>query len=168
MNETFTDAQIAAFLKRSYFAVDGLWFVKAEGRHGLAEAMDLDETVWEIMPKVQAREAAKLLDIEGGSLQAIQLGFSFKLTAEGYDFDMETSGDEVRFIVKMCPWYEVLKSSDRTHLSESVADRICVKEFSGWTKELAPDAEFQLCSRLCVESDNSECCRLVFRQVKDE
>jgi hypothetical protein len=168
MNEKFTDAQIAAFLKRSYFAVDGLWFLKSEEQHGLSEAMDLDEAVWEIMPKVQAREAAKILDLEGGSLQAVQQGFEFKLTAEGYDFDVETSGDEVRFIVKTCPWYEVLKKCDRTHLAESIADRICTREFSGWTKELAPGTEFELRSRLCVESDNCECCRLVFRQVEDD
>lgn len=164
MSEKFSDAQIAAFLKRSYFAVDGLWFVKTEKQSGLAEAMDLDEAVWQIMPKVQAREAAKILDLEGGSLDSIQQGFEFKLTAEGYDFDVETSGDEVRFIVNVCPWYEVLKSSDRTHLAEAIADRICTREFSGWTKELAPDVVFELRSRLCIESDNCECCRLVFRK----
>ena len=30
MAEEFTDAQIADFLRRSYFVVDGLWFVKIE------------------------------------------------------------------------------------------------------------------------------------------
>ena len=47
MKEQFTDAQIADLLRRSYFVVDGLWFVKTEEKHGFEEAMDLDQAVWD-------------------------------------------------------------------------------------------------------------------------
>ena len=71
MKPDFTDAQIADFLRRSYFVVDGLWFVKTEEKRGFDEAMQLDEAVWEIMSKVQARKAKSLLAIKNGSLRAV-------------------------------------------------------------------------------------------------
>ncbi len=49
------DKQIAEFFRRSYTAVDGLWFVKAEETCGFDAALDLDDEVWKIFPKVQAR-----------------------------------------------------------------------------------------------------------------
>jgi len=64
LKELFTDAQIADFLRRSYFVVDGLWFIMAEQERGFDEAMDLDEAVWGVMSKVQARRAKEVLRIE--------------------------------------------------------------------------------------------------------
>jgi len=161
--EKFTDAQIADFLRRSYFVVDGLWFVKTEEAHGLEQAIDLDEAVWEVLSKVQARKAMSVLGIEGGGLAELGKAFQLKLSAEGYAFDAEISEDEVRLTVNMCPWFEVLKSSNRTHIAELIADRICGREYAGWTKEFGPGIELHFEGRLCVE--HCETCAIVFRKT---
>lgn len=162
MREKFTDRQIAEFLRRSYFVVDGLWFVKTEEKRGFEEAMEQDEAVWDVMSKVQARKARSLLGIDGDSIDDLVRAFQFKLTAEGYEFDVTRDGDQITLSVGLCPWYEVLKSSGRTQIAEIISERICAREFSGWLREFAPDIEFNIANRLCVDSDNCTTCRMVF------
>ncbi|MEN6356187.1 MAG: DUF6125 family protein [Armatimonadota bacterium] len=163
MRQCFSNAQIADFLRKSYLAVDGLWFMKVEELLSQADAMDLDESVWSVMYKIQARKAREVLGLTGGSLDDLARAFQLKLTSEGYEFDAEMTEDELVITIAKCPWYEVLKSSGRTHLTETIANRICGNEFSGWTSELAENVEFVVCSGLCKESDTGNTCRLVFR-----
>jgi hypothetical protein len=162
MRQSFSHAQIAEFLRRSYFAVDGLWFVKAEDRHGFDEAMELDAAVWDVMSKIQARKAKSVLGIEGGSLEELANAFQLKLAAEGHDYDVERRASEVVFTVRVCPWYEILKSGNRTHIAEIIADRICRTEFAGWAREFGPDIRLEMRKRLCVESDQCSQCEIAF------
>ena len=165
MKETFSDAQIAEFLRRSYFAVDGLWFVKTEEMHGFDEAMVLDAAVWEIMSKIQARKAKELMGITGDSLGDLARCFQLKFAAEGYGFDVEASENEARLTVTLCPWYEILKSSDRTAIAETIADKICAREFAGWTREFGGGIDLKFEGRLCVEAECCEKCTIVFRKA---
>jgi hypothetical protein len=162
MAERFTDAQIADFLRRSYFVVDGLWFVKIEESHGLEEAVDLDEAVWEVMSKIQARKAKSILGIGDGTLADLGRAFQLKLAAEGHDLDVEITDNEARFTVRTCPWFEILKSSNRTHIAETIADRICAREYAGWAGEFEPGIEVEFEHRLCVEGGDT--CNIVFRR----
>jgi len=162
MRQSFSDTQIADFLRRSYFAVDGLWFVKTEDRHGFEEAMDIDAAVWDVMSKIQARKAKSLLGVQGDSLDDLVSAFQLKLTAEGHDYEVERRADEVVFTVRVCPWYEILKSGNRTHIAEIIADRICRTEFAGWTREFCPSIRLEMRKRLCVESDNCSRCEIAF------
>lgn len=164
MKEEFSDSQLAEFLRRSYFVVDGLWFVKAEERHGFDEAMALDEAVWDVMSKVQARKAKALLGIEGGSLADLARAFQLKLSAEGHDFQTTSRDGEVTLTISKCPWFEILKSSGRTHIALTIADRICAREFAGWIREFDCDAELEFRGRLCVDAENCAECTIAFRQ----
>jgi hypothetical protein len=162
VSDVFSDAQIAQFLRRSYFVVDGLWFVKAEEECGFDKAMALDEAVWDVMAKIQARKAKSMLGLNGGSLDDLAKGFRLKLEAEGYDFDTKVSNGCTEFEISVCPWYEILKSSGRTQIAREIAERICATEFAGWTREFSVGVDFQITGRLCVESDGCDKCRLVF------
>ena len=166
MKEKFTDGQIADLLRKSYFVVDGLWFVKTEETRGFDEAMELDEAVWSIMSKVQARKARQALGITGNSLDDLAKAFQLKLAAEGHEYDVNATDEEVELTIRTCPWYEILKSSERTHIAETIADRICARELSGWVSEFGPGIEFRIIGRLCVESDRCEVCRVVFRKTR--
>jgi len=110
----------------------------------------------------QARKAKSLLGIEGGSLEDLTRAFQLKLTAEGHDFDVESRPNEALFVIRACPWYEILKSSNRTDIAEVIADRICRMEFAGWIREFSPRIAFEMRKRLCVKSDNCNCCEFAF------
>lgn len=158
----FDDAQIADFLRRSYFAVDGLWFVKAEERFGFEQAMALDEAVWNVMSKIQARKARAILGITTSSISDLASAFGLKLTAEGYEHEVQTQDDRVRFVISSCPWYEILKSSGRTHIAQTIAERICKREFAGWAREFGPGIEVAFEGRLCIEFEPCDLCTVVF------
>ena len=162
MKNEYSDAQVAAFLRKSYIAVDGLWFVKTEEKRGFDEAMELDEAVWAVMPKIQARRARAILGITGNSLEDLARAFKLKFASEGFDFDSEHSEKEVKLIVRSCPWYEIMKSSNRLHVSESVTNRICRMEFSGWIKEFDPTIRFEMHKTLCRPQDKCETCEIAF------
>ena len=50
-----TPAQIEDYLYRSYTRADGLWFVLTEEKYGFDAALALNEAVWKVLPKIQAR-----------------------------------------------------------------------------------------------------------------
>ena len=64
---TYDPQEIIAMLRRSYLAVDGLWFVMCEQRLGFQAALELDGDVWKVMPKIQARRAREVLGLAGNS-----------------------------------------------------------------------------------------------------
>jgi hypothetical protein len=43
--DSLTDQQICDYSHRSYKAVDGLWFMKAEEKYGFNAALDIDKEV---------------------------------------------------------------------------------------------------------------------------
>ena len=50
-----SNRQIAEYFHRSYTAVDGLWFMKVEEKYGFDVALDIDNEVWKVFAKMQAR-----------------------------------------------------------------------------------------------------------------
>lgn len=53
-----TEMDKTEYFRRSYRAVDGLWFMMIEKKHGFDEALELDEAVWRVLPKIQARASS--------------------------------------------------------------------------------------------------------------
>ncbi len=145
-----TPEQIAEYFHRSYTAVDGLWFVKVEEREDFETALDLDEGVWEIMPKIQARKLKQLTGLTEG-LDALCECLSTKLAIEGFEFTVEkaTDGRSFDLILSNCPWHELLKKAGREHLSEPIGNRICQVEYAAWAAEFGADILYQRRNGLC-------------------
>ena len=75
-----TDKQAALYFHRCYVAADGLWFMKAEEKHGLVAALEVDEQVWKVLPKIQARMLKAMLHVDQG-IDAPKLHRSFGVTS---------------------------------------------------------------------------------------
>jgi len=131
-----TDEQKAEYFRRSYTAVDGLWFMKVEEKLGFAAALRLDEAVWKVLPKIQARTMKSMMHLEGG-LPGLQQALSARLAMEGFDYEMENREDGFAVIVKRCPWHDLMIKSGRGKLSEQVSDLICRVENSVWASEFS-------------------------------
>jgi hypothetical protein len=82
-----TDEQETEYFRRSYTAADGLCFTKVEERLGFAEALQMDETVWKVLPKIQARTLKGMMLLESG-LQGLEEALSARLALEGFDDEM--------------------------------------------------------------------------------
>jgi len=142
------DKQIVEFLLRSYSAVDGLWFMKVEERLGFDAALEIDNAVWEVMAKIQARKMKELLGRDKG-IEALKECFTAKLKIDGCELEVKNEADGFKVIITRCAWHGYLVRSGREHISDSIGRHICSTEFSGWAKEFG-DIEGKIESRICA------------------
>ena len=141
---------INKYLKRSYFALDGLWFMMIEDQFSFDKALEIDENVWRVLPKIQAREMKKLLGLEGVGLADFMKAISVKLQAEEYDYEKKEPGTGcVQITIRECPWYNILKRAKREHLAPQIADVICLLEFRTWLDEFGAGLDFRMESQIC-------------------
>ena len=134
--------------------------MKVEEKYGFDTALETDNEVWKVMPKIQARMLKSMLRVESG-LEALCECFTTKLALDGFVFKTEKigKGDGFRIIIDGCPWHDLMVKSGRGHLSEKVGNRICNTEYSAWASEFGDDICFELQSQICK---GSEFCILQF------
>lgn len=164
-NLTFEDAQLIAFLQRSYSAVDGLWFVMCEQELGFDQALELDDRVWQVMPKIQVRKAREVLGLTGHTPAELARALALKYTCEGHAFRVAHDDAGVTVTITDCPWRALLAKSDRLHLAATIGLRICTAEGAGWAREFGQAYEFTMPECMCEQAGE---CRLTFtRRVAD-
>lgn len=146
------DRQVADFFRRSYTAVDGLWFMIAETAYGFDTALDLDDKVWRVFPKIQARMLKEAGGMSSG-LDALRECFTTKLAIEGFRFDVGPAGPGFRVSISHCPWHEAMVRSGRADLSGRVGSRICSAEHSVWAAEFGPGVRWERTSQICTGSE---------------
>lgn len=154
------DKQIADFYYRSYTAVDGLWFMKIEEKHGFDVALDIDNEVWKVLIKIQAR-MLKSMGKMGNGIEALFECFTTMLKLNGYTFKTEKTGSDngFRVIVSTCPWHNFMVKAGRENLSEKINTLICNTEGSVWASEFDDNIRFELQCQICK---GSEFCILQF------
>ena len=85
--------QIAEFWHRSYASVDGLWFMKVEEKYGFDAALDVDNEVWKVLPKMQAR-MMKSMGGTGDGIDGLFECLTTKLNLEGFKFEAKKTGND--------------------------------------------------------------------------
>jgi hypothetical protein len=156
-----TPEQIAEYFHRSYTTVDGLWFMKVEGKYGFEAALDIDNEVWKVFPKMQAR-LLKSLGQTGDGIEALFACLTTKLTLEGFKFKAEKTGNrgDFRISINECPWHNLMIKSGRENLSGELGTLICTTEYSVWASEFGPNIKFELKDQIC---QGSQSCILQFK-----
>jgi len=144
--------QVAEYFSRSYKAVDGLWFMKVEDKHGFDAALELDNDVWKVMPKIQARMFKSFLGVENGS-DALFESLVTKLELEGFKFKAEMTENGFRITITDCPWHNLMIKSGRENLAKLVGTTICNTEYQVWSSEIEKTIKFKLKSQKCDESE---------------
>ena len=149
-----SEKQIGDFYHRSYTAADGLWFMKVEEKYGFDIALDIDNEVWKIVPKIQAR-MLKSMGNTGDGIDALIQCLETKLHLEKYKFHTEKiDNNGYKIVVTTCPWHDLMVKSGRRDLSGKVGKRICTSEFSTWAHEFDPRVKFKMETRICCGEKN--------------
>lgn len=154
------DQVLVEYLRRSYHAVDGLWFLQVEEALDFDRALAWDERVWAVLAKLQARKARELLGVTDHSLPELVRCFSLKLTADGFQFAAEVSDSEVRFHLRDCPWRALLQRAQRAHLGARIAEVMCRCEGEAWAREFGGEYAFTTPALACC--DGGERCEWAF------
>jgi hypothetical protein len=151
--------QIEEYFHRSYSAVDGLWFMKVEERYGFDTAIDIDNDVWKVFPKIQARLLKSMGKLENG-MYALFECLTTKLNLEGFEFHADELSDSgFKIAIKDCPWHNLMLKSGRGELSGKVGAVICNAEYSAWASEFGDTIKFELAGQIC---EGSPTCNLQF------
>jgi hypothetical protein len=155
-----SDKQIEEYFHRSYTTVDGLWFMKIEEKYGFDAALDIDNEVWKIMPKIQAR-FLKSLGKTGDGINGLFECLTTRLALEGYKFKAGKTGngDNFKITVNICPWHNLMVKSGREKLSGKIGTLICNTEYSVWATEFGPNIKYELKDQICR---GSQCCIVHF------
>ncbi|MBM3211789.1 hypothetical protein FJZ33_06205 [Candidatus Poribacteria bacterium] len=142
------------YLRRSYFAVDGLWFMMLEKEFSFDEALDIDERVWKILPKIQARKVKELLGISGIGLFDFLKAMKVKLEAEEYEYEvLKEEEGHLQIAINNCPWHNILVKAKREYLAQRISDVICLLELQVWLKEFGDNLAFNMECRKCCGDD---------------
>jgi hypothetical protein len=149
------DDQKIQYLRRSYSAVDGLWFMKIEENYGFDKALSIDNEVWKIMPKIQARFLKSVYGLDKG-IQALKVCFTEKLSLDGFMFQAESDhqNNGFRVIITKCPWYDSMVKSGRENKACQVGSHICNAEYSAWAREFGENISFEIQRQICCGSDS--------------
>ena len=154
-----TERQKMEYFRRSYKAADGLWFMKVEEQYGFLKALQVDEAVWRVLPKIQARTIKSMMDLELG-LDGLQEAIDARFSLEGFVFILERQEKGFCAFVSRCPWHDLMVESGRERLSEKVCDLICRVENSVWAMEFSEAG----CDEIKFEREDMICkgaCRCV-------
>ena len=143
--------QIAEYFSRSYRAVDGLWFMKVEAKQGFDGALALDDEVWKVMPKIQARMIKSFLGLDN-SLEALRESLETKLELEEFKYETQKTRNGFQITVTDCPWHNMMTKSGREYLAEKVGKTICTTEYTVWASEFSQSIKFELKSLKCGKS----------------
>jgi predicted ArsR family transcriptional regulator len=157
-----TPEQIAEYFHRSYSAVDGLWFMKIEEKYGFDVALDIDNEVWKVFPKIQAR-LLKSMGKLGDGIEALFEALTTKLKLEGFVFKTEEVDNGFKIIIDNCPWHNLMVKSKREALSGKVGTLICNTEYRAWASEFEDNIKFELKHQICT---GSKSCILKFATTK--
>jgi hypothetical protein len=155
-----TEKQRETFFHRSYKAVDGLWFMKLEEELGFDMALDIDERVWKIMPKIQARLLFSFSNMEKNII-SLRECLTTRLDLEGFEFTVDELKPHKGFqiCVTRCPWQDIIHDAGRDHLGATIGTRICTAEYKTWAEEFDKNISFSLGDQLC---EGAEKCMLKF------
>ena len=151
-----TERQKMEYFHRSYTAADGLWFMKVEEQYGFLKALQVDEAVWRVLPKIQARTIKSMMDLELG-LDGLQEAIDARLSLEGFEFILERKEKGFCAFIRRCPWHDLMVESGRERLSEKVCSLICGVENSVWAMvfsetgcdEIKFEREDMICKGAC-------------------
>ncbi len=146
-----TSEQIAEYWHRSFRTADGLWFVKVEDRYGFEAALDIDDDVWKVVPKIQARMLKSMAGLPNG-LSGLFEAVVTKLSLDGFTFEATRPDDGTSFqvVITECPWHNIMVGSGREQLSGRVGTRICSSEYSVWATEFGDGLTFDLGEQICA------------------
>jgi len=144
------EEMLIEFLRRSYQAVDGLWFMAVEKVGGFDQALELDRQVWEVLAKIQARKARELTGCAGDSPADLAHCFSLKLAADGHQFEVTVLDGGVHVIIHECLWLVLLRRSGREQLASKISAVICPTEGRVWCAQFGGQYEFAMPRQACL------------------
>ncbi len=135
---------------KNWLAHDGCWFLAAEKRHGLEEAIQIDKEGWKNFTVVEAKRIMKMFNIpEGSGLDALEKALSLRLYATINIQEIDrVSPTKLIFKMKTC---RVQDARERKNLPHFPCREVGLVEYAGFAKTI--DSRIQTKVIACPPDD---------------
>ena len=156
--KNLTKKEIFDYYYSCFVKVDGLWFMKVEEKYGFAEALAIDEEVWKVLPKIQARFLKEKFTAKNYNNETDLFANSIKskLELDKYSYTLKKLKDRLILNISECPWHNILIKSKREELSEKIGGVICKIEYSVFAEEFNYSCAINTENRICKNGKNCE------------
>jgi hypothetical protein len=141
-------------------AIDGLWFMAVEKKHGFDQALELDLEVWRDYGVIVTKRISRMLGIsldpdDPPDLQTTSSLMEALCLIDGTQCKGEVVSDSELIIrVSHCPWFENLRRSGRQdHVPCEEIDNTI---FRHWLEAIDPGIDFEITHSLPRGDDHCE------------
>ena len=127
--------KIIRMYAKNWLAHDGCWFLAAEKRHGLEEAIQIDKEGWKNFTIVEAKRIMKMVNIqEKSGLEGLERALSYRLYATLNIQEIERiSPTKLIFKMKTC---RVQTARERKNLPHFPCKEVGLVEYTGFAKTI--------------------------------
>ncbi len=142
-----TPQQVQELRQGALTAIDGLWFLAVEEKHGFDAALEADLEVWKKYGRVMLKRIARLLGLtldpaDPPDLETINLLMETVCLVDGTQCAGEVSSGQIVFRVQRCSWWDNLNRSGREdHVPCEFVDNTV---FRDWLEALDPGISFEI------------------------
>lgn len=139
--------------------LDGLWFLEIEKKFGFEVAYEIDEIVWKVFARKEAKKIQNLLGLAHVGFEDLPTILRYLIFNQSLDFEIKNTSNPsrlqqiIQFDVNKCKTYEGMRKVGRS--DEQIA-KICygieIALLEGVVKEFFPNAQIRC--RSCPKDKN--------------
>ena len=138
--EDLTKEELIKIIKmqaKNWLAHDGCWFLAAEGKYGLKEAISIDKESWERFTVIEAKRIMKEFNIKKGSgLDGLEKALALRLYASVNIQEIDRpNSNKLLFKMKTC---RVQAARERKQLPHFPCKEVGIVEYSGFASTIDP------------------------------
>lgn len=137
---------------RNLWAVDGLYFLGIEERLGTKAATEIDQKVWEVMGKIEARKLKEFFDLQGTDLTSMMTALQYSSWALDLE-DKEVIVEKNRAVIR-----NTQCRVQNTRISKGLAEFGCKPVRLGFLKAFAKEfnPDIRVICRMCPPDAHPE------------
>ncbi len=138
--EDYSKEQLISIIKmyaKNWLAHDGCWFLAAEEKYGLNEAINIDKESWKRFTIIEARRIMKEFNIQKESgLDGLEKALALRLYASINIQEIDrVNQNKIIFKMKTC---RVQKARERKNLPHFPCKEVGIVEYSGFASTIDP------------------------------
>ncbi|MHA2366644.1 MAG: DUF6125 family protein [Candidatus Hodarchaeales archaeon] len=122
----------------NWLAHDGCWFLAAEEKYGLNEAIEIDKRSWINFTRIEAKRIMKSFNIaQNGGLGALKQALGYRLYATVNEQEIIETEESNSFIFQMVNC-RVQNARERKQLPDFPCKPVGIEEYSGFAGTIDP------------------------------
>jgi hypothetical protein len=138
--EEYSKDELITIIKmqaKNWLAHDGCWFLAAEDKHGIEEAISIDKESWKRFTVIEANRIMKDFGIQKGSgLDGLEKALALRLYASINIQEIDrVTPDKIIFKMKTC---RVQAARERKNLQHFPCKEVGIVEYSGFASTIDP------------------------------